>query len=1429
MSDHMMSTIKCPKVFLLTFLSLYYKLCSTEPSPSTQPLLAVDSVPKMPRPKLSEEEYRLRRKAARKKWECKVGIRQESPPPLVLAHRPVTRSMSAESQPAIQEGLSTLLEPIRPPIAPVQSQSTSLQEEREDSFVPALDDNDDDFNNLGGDADYPFDSGFIPGDEGDPSEDEEPPSDEALGSSHPHNHISAASEQSSSDSESDIETSTTRKGKEKALPMIQESSTSESRPTRRSQGDDAPSNHSLDDDEDFEQAEGTDPKDIWSRQSYRFPSEHKGSEEEGLAASGPATFRRPDNDEDPDIIPRDIDDKGEDSEIEVIDEEDDEALLAAQLQAEGRPGVNIPQGFAQQLISFHGCSHERHQDNQQPAHILSPTHCTMKQYATLIRNAVPRVINKPKIMTSIEREKGARPDWRLAFEGIRSHIPSYPPPNRTPDNNDSEDNEGPKPIYICLACSQIDPEYYDITYDWDSKLGFATSLGFGRQGMQFILYPRFCYNLKTNLHIFLVLYHNFERGRKQVKVPVHRVPHIYLGRLLGAEDVEVYILFPEMWDPKKETNFPGKADDQENELIRVWIDKIMIPCLFRVGLGTNRQHWPTSWECAMLRSKAQYAERSTRYPNEEDTAIAKALSSPVPGSELHNLWQHIEAELQKPEFQLYHGAQIFFSSKNTKGHGSYLTMAAAREGLRQVMSYIFDETYIDRTRFWVDLGKETACPVYTLSINELDPESLPTTCLIRTCCQESLAQWALLGEKKDSVKKKLYHVAMLRDATDMTLEMSRLSAKRALGWVFSQSYNSIKESFDAAKSKPFGSEFLCRLAWDVKAAEMIYATGGGKGADLKRVLAGYLNSRRRLWREALAARGISWGSREEHRITLDFLGLVEAEMHNMGEWDQPRSRIAAEYSHVWRLASSDYSRYITWNTNKFLAVIEWIWSLRAEKRIDYEHCKSLTMFLEAIPYAFDSGPIIRSSNLWKVRFEKRKGGKVVLGMGWAPTMQDYGYAWGLPRLDCNTLAFRREFKDDICYATSMLHEAYRKNWKSVKAAKDDYGKLQRAIDWVVHYGDCDEVLRFIQRYIVNLLIRSYRGTIIAKQLKSIRKEFQDDALQGRIAFCYTEIRRIFTPEAWENLWISNCKQTKVQSIEELVNLLWEFNDGRVRKGWENLRFRFLYEEMVYLLIPHLPAHELAQFRDMFKRFFIANSWLIPYSTPTKLFQTNHWKQQIWVGIYHYRLAKHNKLNQEHRVIQMASLIQTVLQDPTHYPPFPRQYPNDHVYYSYPRHIIDGTPEQFIEWSKDWWYKCDEYEINPKIEIPDWDLADSESMPARQRTAAEPSTTSSSKEEDSLLLSDTEWERREFEKRSKLLPRTTAQVKEFFMRKQPLVYRWMRDWDLARRDNTDHESAHMMMVPAEWDNPLLAVDASIADIEEWIETEYRSWEELEGRE
>jgi len=52
---------------------------------------------------------------------------------------------------------------------------------------------------------------------------------------------------------------------------------------------------------------------------------------------------------------------------------------------------------------------------------------------------------------------------------------------------------------------------------------------------------------------------------------------------------------------------------------------------------------------------------------------------------------------------------------------------------------------------------------------------------------------------------------MLRDAQDMTVEMSRPSKKRQQGWVYSQVYNSFKEMYDAAKTKPFSYLRLNRL------------------------------------------------------------------------------------------------------------------------------------------------------------------------------------------------------------------------------------------------------------------------------------------------------------------------------------------------------------------------------------------------------------------------------------------------------------------------------------------------------------------------------------------------------------------------------------------------------------------------------------------
>jgi hypothetical protein len=91
-----------------------------------------------------------------------------------------------------------------------------------------------------------------------------------------------------------------------------------------------------------------------------------------------------------------------------------------------------------------------------------------------------------------------------------------------------------------------------------------------------------------------------------------------------------------------------------------------------------------------------------------------------------------------------------------------------------------------------------------------------------------------------------YNVSILQDVVDITLEMSPISLKRALGWVSSQSYNRVKNFFDAAKTKPFMSTFLPRLAWDGPIAEMLYKEGRGQKVDLGQIQAQFIEGKYRL-------------------------------------------------------------------------------------------------------------------------------------------------------------------------------------------------------------------------------------------------------------------------------------------------------------------------------------------------------------------------------------------------------------------------------------------------------------------------------------------------------------------------------------------------------------------------------------------------------
>ena len=85
---------------------------------------------------------------------------------------------------------------------------------------------------------------------------------------------------------------------------------------------------------------------------------------------------------------------------------------------------------------------------------------------------------------------------------------------------------------------------------------------------------------------------------------------------------------------------------------------------------------------------------------------------------------------------------------------------------------------------------------------------LPTTFAYRPCCLDSFQQNMSFGESKTRTVRQSYHVAMMRDAIDITYEPKQRSLKHQLGWLFSQFYASYKELFDAGKTKLFHGWYL---------------------------------------------------------------------------------------------------------------------------------------------------------------------------------------------------------------------------------------------------------------------------------------------------------------------------------------------------------------------------------------------------------------------------------------------------------------------------------------------------------------------------------------------------------------------------------------------------------------------------------------------
>jgi hypothetical protein len=250
-------------------------------------------------------------------------------------------------------------------------------------------------------------------------------------------------------------------------------------------------------------------------------------------------------------------------------------------------------------------------------------------------------------------------------------------------------------------------------------------------------------------------------------------------------------------------------------------------------------------------------------------------------------------------------------------------------------------------------------------------------------------------------------------------------------------------------------------------------------------------------------------------------------------------------------------------------------------------------------------------------------------MGLALTTKQFGYGWFIPKIDWEKLVFTAELSNQMAYSTFNLASSYIKQYAAVTAAKNDLEKLEAIGVWLSYYRSSEQIEEALLEFMTTIITRHFRKELFQDLKDELRPEFKDAAIAGNVMLCLSVLERVFLPRPSTDpgvhspslqglafLHITNAKRCKYKTVKEMVDFLWDSDDGQERDCWEHRGFRVLFQRasrVVQACCGHVKADS---FRLHVKRTFILTNWVFPYPRKGKFFQHSKKKDRLWISVYH---------------------------------------------------------------------------------------------------------------------------------------------------------------------------------------------------------------------
>src|SRR6266480_5127431 len=881
---------------------------------------------------------------------------------------------------------------------------------------------------------------------------------------------------------------------------------------------------------------------------------------------------------------------------------------------------------------FHGCSPDKHDTQLRQHQATTPgRHYTLndlfniRTFPTVLKGvqgfATPEYLAYQHTPTAAE--------WKAMFCGIfRVHQGSQ---------------HKAQPLRLCLHAEQTQAVEPQVSFDVDSFLGFASSLAMARQGLWYQPVPIMRQNISTDIHIKSSIagrsnnqeqpehndYDEAEQPERLTSAMLKDIPHFFLGSVIGAPDISVYILFPYLAIGRTDS---GKFTSLTNEQHSRWLDQIFLPALHQFYDAHYMQHLPGSWKHRLANSMAHKVEG-----RQIETASYKAqslISYHLQPEFLDDVWAAVlNTIITKPGLGDFRQPQLFFSAKNTKlqfkTSPSRPTLLDAMENFTSYLDRCVDLDFIHKDRLYVDLGKEICPHISLLQRQQQHTGDEPQVYCWKRCCLQSNLSWMYDGDPPSAkgAGQRFYSMNMLYDAAGLTSLAPRRSKQYRGGLVYSQYYCSVKELSDTQQRYPFDHDGLEELALDPQIRQGAQNAGGGQRSNIKVLEAAYCASKTR----AKAAISSSWkksfGIREEHRISWPlFQGLLDRLQQEADNGNELIILLDDCPSYAWAIKTRVFCSFLWRSVDKFATGFELVRAMCNQELVTWEQTKMMAMFLRCLRFTLSGHQLQREAALWWSRREfelpasdvdEEEGRRVVprrvwYGLGFCNTLPRYGYCWIEPRVDWGRMVFKSDVTDNILFGNGILRRQYLKQGGSERDFLATTRRLEIALDWLAEYHRNEVIWKRIIKWITHICLQQFRINVLTTVASEIQPEYREEALKGIQPFCFEYLDRIMT----SGVHLVSGNRCMYKDVNELVAFLFGYDDGLVRNHWEDRPFRKLYQRAITAIGLMPGGLKLQQvFERQIETCIKQRHWVLPYPHSEGLMQTTKQSQRMWYSTW----------------------------------------------------------------------------------------------------------------------------------------------------------------------------------------------------------------------